>query len=119
MRGNVLAALVAAAIVALLSVWRITDRPGTNFVEVEELPGSWLRIAAETCNPPLPEKITITADGRYEYEDGAGFLRQDEDGRYALDPENSEYPSRVFRANSERLELLNQLGCKTTYARAE
>jgi len=119
MRGNVLAALAAAASIAAFSYWRMSEKPGDELVNAAAIPGAWKRTTSESCNPPLPESLTIDGDGRYQFESGAGVWLEDSDGRFALQSDAVEFPFRIFRANFARLELLNQLGCKATYFRTK
>ena len=118
MRGNVMAALAAAASIALFAYWRTSENSGDDLVDAASIPGTWKQAASETCNPPLPANLTIGDDGRFEAGTRAGVWAKGADGRFVLQFETSEFPDRVFRAEPDRLELLNQLGCKATYVRA-
>ncbi len=119
MRGNVFAAFAAAVVIMLFAYFRLSHDVSDDLVDPLALPGSWTRAATESCNPALPARLAIADDLSYVADAGAGVMVVDELGRYTMRTEGAAFQERVFRAEAERLEVLNRLGCKATYVRAD
>jgi hypothetical protein len=119
MRASVAAAFTAAAIIGAFTWWRLSGREASNPVDEAAMIGSWTLSRTEACTPPLPERVTLGPGGAYSASGPDGAWSRDAQGAYTIRIEGQEFPNHIFRAESDRLEILNPLGCKAVYEPAE
>jgi hypothetical protein len=127
MRGRILAAALAAAVLFAVAAERfVLTEDEVPAISEQSLTGYWRKITEESCSSRYPAKLEFRAGGVYDAPEGpetgaywhGGDWMITEDGRIVIQAANDAMvPYHVVEISGAQLTLEDNDGCRFTYRR--